>query len=345
MSESTEMWNDPPDEDFNLPGDEEIISGLKEAVAEKEETPAPEAAPAEEAPSEEAAATEEQPRGPDGKFLPKEEPEPPDPEDATEGGEAEAEKLLAGRFKTVEDLEQGYEEARAKLGEQGSELGDLRKAFEQRLDEFEERVKPPAPSYDLQQVQERLDENPSLIPQLAAAAWQEGNDDILAAALVAWREHDPMAAQRFQLDISRAEAREAAEELAQGQSALKSSWERSAEAFAQKHPDFPDHAPQMKEIAAEYPNMLKILEQGDSSAQTEVLSFLYREARDRASENLTSQAREAKAATAAETAQAIEEAAVTSGASAHVTEKKSGAERVGEQWEEMDRPLNEGWKV
>src|SRR6185436_10238920 len=151
------------------------------------------------------------------------------------------------------------------------------------------------------------------------------------------------------LDITRAEAREAAEELTTGQrqqqNERRSSWEKAAASFTERHPDFPEHATQMKEVATEFPNLLKILEQGDDKAQSEVLSFLYREARDRASENLTSQAREAKAENAAETARAIEEAAVTSGTSTHVAERKSGAELVGEQWKEMDKPLDDGWNV
>ena len=48
----------------------------------------------------------------------------------TNTAEGEAEKLLAGKYKTPEELESAYTNLSSKLGEQGSELGNLRKEAE-----------------------------------------------------------------------------------------------------------------------------------------------------------------------------------------------------------------------
>jgi hypothetical protein len=325
--------------DFALPGDEELLGRTEQATTETE-TPTTAA----------EEPTQETPRDEQGRFTAREEetPSTPDPEDAAAptGGESDDE-LQAYLAKYGGDQDKALRaalEAQKLIGRKQSEIDELKSSLEERFDQFEERLAPAAPNVDLQTIADRLVDRPDLIPQVAQAAFQEGNRDILKVAMVAWGDHDPYAAEDFRrrwrerprAEIYRADT--AASEIEDG-------WNQSAQEFAKTHPDFNVYAAKMNEIAPEYPHILKILEHGAPKAQLEVLDFLYVKAQRLQGDTAAAQAREAEAATAADTDRAIEEAAVTSGTTTHSEQKLSPAEVIGQQWEAKRKMYDDGWNV
>lgn len=311
---------------FELPGDEELLGRATEE---------PEAAVVEE------PEVQERERDDKGRYAKQEEAPEETPEVTADDTDSELETYLAKYGGDKDKALQAAVEAQKLIGRKESELQELRDELNQRFDQFEERVTPPAPTYDAEQVQERLAENPALISQVAQAAYEEGNEDILDVAIVAWEDHDPHGAKRFQRRIAAMEANKALQVQTQRVQAQQNTWDRTAEAFAKDHPDFDTFAPKMMEIAGDYPNMLKMLEQGGDKAQLEVLDFLYEKAQRRTSDTAETHYREATA----EADRKVEEAAVISGQTAHSEKKLSPAEEMGKIWEDARRPYDDGWNV
>lgn len=315
------MWTDVPDEDFAVPGDEQFI----QAEVAKNEAPAEEA-PAEVPAEEEAPVEAEKPRDEQGRFV----------------AEAPAEELILGKFKSHEDLQAAYEALEKRSGETSAELGELRQLRET----LEERLPEQAPQqYDLNAVIDALDENPARIPQVAIAAYQDGDEDMLDAAIVAWENHDQIGAKRFQREIMLDRLRKEQTTVQTQQTQQRNGWQETAKEFATEHPDFDRLRPAMLELHSEFPEVVGLLASDTPSVRKQVLGFLYTEAQRRESDNATAQTREATKANDASAERAIEEASVVSGTSAHTETQKTGAELVGEQWDALDSALDAGWQV
>src|SRR4029434_1826560 len=94
----------------------------------------------------------------------------------TEEEAAPTERLLAGKYKTVEDLEKGYIEAQSILGETSrAELEELR-ALRDDFSQFRQETQSPQHARsDPDALGEWLDMNPSQIPVVAQAAIEQGN--------------------------------------------------------------------------------------------------------------------------------------------------------------------------
>src|SRR4051812_18493311 len=115
------MWGDPSAEGadaFVLPGDAEIEQRMAE---QPQAEPQPEVAAVE--PDPETPGRE---RDENGRFVAATAEETP----AETPAETE-QRLLAGKYKSPEDLERAYQEAERRLGEQGNELGQYRAYLEQ----------------------------------------------------------------------------------------------------------------------------------------------------------------------------------------------------------------------
>jgi hypothetical protein len=97
------------------------------------------------------------------------------------------EKLLAGKYKSVDDLERAYAEAQAVIGRQGSEVSELRQTLEQRLDAIDERVNAPQPVRQ-QITPDFIEQNPAAAAQLA---FEQGDTYTLQAAFEQWKMEDP----------------------------------------------------------------------------------------------------------------------------------------------------------
>ncbi len=93
--------------------------------------------------------------------------------------------------------------AQAKIGEQGSEIGDLRRMVQEIADRPEPRA--PASPYVPQDLQAAIEDNPA---QVAQWAIQNEQPQAYEAALSEWYDTDPKAATRFEITLNREMARQ-----------------------------------------------------------------------------------------------------------------------------------------
>lgn len=252
-------------------------------------------------------APEGRPRNEKGQFVPVN-PEPPQAQ--PEGDEPEPEpELILGKFRSTDDLIRAYQEVEGRLGQQGSELGEMRKLLEQVA---ADRAAPPQPVY-MPDVDELLEENPT------------------AALEVAWRSNDQRLYQRVYNQVQElvpgladtwVQNKRLEWELAQVKAKVEDTFAASqetrqqatlAEAYAQikgKYPDFDDRQAEMAKEAARYAQLTKrsiindYLNAGDVEAAVEALDYLYTKAGPPTAENLTNRAKEL-AQTHAETVQQV----------------------------------------
>lgn len=256
------------------------------------------------------AEKSERPRNPDGTFA-KTEPE------GEETAAQEAERLYAGRYRSVEELERAVQEKEQFIARQGTELGELRKlseTLEQLPAHLQEAVKP-RPSYDWETL---IEDNPAQAAQLALA---EGNQFALQRAVEAWDEVAPGApmvwAQNQQLQQQMQQLQEANQQAVQPleERFARQQAEQAYASFAQSHPDIDALTPLMLQIAQETPQLQAWL-QGSADEQLLVLDHLYLKAKTqtqtRNEGTLASAQAEADAARAMEARAAKENAAVAS---------------------------------
>jgi hypothetical protein len=333
----TEFYSQDDDMDFweNM-GQETAASEETPAEVVTEEAPAEDTAEAQpETEPQAEAPTEERPRDEKGRVLPKEEtPEEPQYDPAVQdylakyGGDPE--KALAAAV-----------EAQRKIGEQGSELGELRRLIEERIPEQQEEQ----PSYDQDALAEWFETNPTRIPQVASQAAQQygSSNPLYISAITAWREIDEVGATAFNNEVIKNELRT---EL-QGATPTSQPWESTAAQFAQSHPDFQNYAPQMQEIAKEYEAVVQnTLQDGTPEAQLQVLKFLYQEARGRQADTLTATKTQVAQEAQEGADRAIQDAQVASATAVKSDPpRKSAADLIAEEWDALERPLADGWNV
>lgn len=192
-----------PDDGFDAAVGQALAAhGFKEEPADAssgfEMAGEPEAPAAEEA---EAPAGRE--RDATGKFVAKTVDEPEAEAEAEVEGDGDveetaAEKLLAGRYKTVDDLEAAHEELKRKLSEQGSELGELR-ALRAEFEQLRSSMTTAAqPAYDRDELDDYLDTNAAALGQIVEHA-RVNNDGVLyEAAINKWYETNPRQASAYE---------------------------------------------------------------------------------------------------------------------------------------------------
>ena len=210
-----------------MPDEFDFEAAIEAQMASEEETPIEETEP--EAPSGET---------PQAELEPEVELEEVVEEEAPQYGE----EVNAYLQKYNGDIGKALEaalHAQAKLGEQGQELGELRRMVE----EVRDRPQPQAPTSPFvnEQLQAAIDDNPA---QVAQWALQNENPHVYEAALSEWYDQDPKAATRFEITLNR----ELAKQEAQASIAPEIESVREREkarvmadahrALAQKYPDF-----------------------------------------------------------------------------------------------------------
>jgi hypothetical protein len=264
-------------------------------VAETE-APAPEMV----ADTAEEQAQDGRPRDEHGRFVStKDEP-------VVEAEQQEAERLLAGKYKTVEELERAYQSAESRLGQSGSELGELRQAVQ----ELRAQLQPQEPQYNPETLQEWFDQNPHQVGTVASNAAQqvlEGNQgaqDLLDAALVAWGDLDPVGAKRFERQFIAAQVRAEQTQMTSAEAQATRAWNDAAQQFAQDHPDMNQFAPKMMELADQSPAMVRLLQDPNPGTRLEALDYLYTKAKAAVGDTLQA----AKVQVDAEAAQAVDQA-------------------------------------
>lgn len=275
-------------------------------------------------------AQEERPRGEDGKFLSREAAE-----------QAEQERLYAGRYKTVEELEAAVVEKEAFISRQGTDVGSLRSELQEMRRSLEQRqAEQSAPAQPLpHNWDSMLDENPA---QAVEIAYKADNQQAMSEALQAWNELAPGAPQLW------VQNKQMEEQLLDLRESVGKQTSNSAYAeFSRTHPDVEQYAQEMGEIAKQAPYLTELLQNGDPRAQTEVLDFLYTKAstekRARNADTLAKAQTEADAEKKATSRQQKENAAVAS--ATQVAEKKPPRTAGHAFLEELRGTYHEPWDI
>lgn len=302
-----------------------------------------------------ASQQEERPRGSDGRFVARPDEETPaEPADTVPPVEdetsTEAEQpLLAGKYKTVADLEHAYQEAQRRLGEQGSEIGELRQLREE-FAQLRQEITPAAPQYDAEAVQALLDENPAQIMPTIQQAWQTGNRPLLYQSIATLAQYDAAKAEELRIAVATEDAKAGLQQQIApivNQNA-QSRWEK----FVADTPGV-DQFIQSEEIARaalDFPAIAELAAHGNPDQQLEAIKTLYLASRGRASDTLAADVQQVARAQAHEARAAAEEAYVasTTTATATETEKLSLEERIAAGFEARVRARNdsylEGWE-
>ena len=291
------------------------------------EAPDEDTAEVEAEPGEPAAETAtERPRDPEtGQFLPK---------------EPEEDKLLAGKYKDVEQLEQAYLEAQSLLGSLRNDQGELRSQLEQLTEAVAQRQ-----PQNVQDFEALLQTDPQ---QAALYALTVGDQAAYARAKSEWNDLAPGAPAIWEQNLQlqqRLNEMEARVTGLQGPVTEQQNVRVVAEVYrslSSTIPDFEQLADQRSEVAGElassgYDWATPALESGDRRQIEVALKSLTDLARARASGNLVEQARVAAETHVAATEQAKREAIVGS-ASTSMSEPaaKSPAEALWDSWGDYD---------
>lgn len=275
--------------------------------------------------------------------------EHPEPVEKTDTSEKEvvveetaaAEKLLAGKFKTAEELERAYTELQSTLGRQGTETGELRKAVEELRAQIHAPVEqPPA---RVQITEQLIDENPA---RATILAYDQKDEASLEIAFEAWKLEDPFTASQWlsdkrleqykeQVSLEQKKLREEVKTLSAPQEAAaqREEWTSAFSIVLADHPDFGQHAERiLEEVAPKFPNILGSLADGDAQAKAEILTALYAidRAQDTDPEKLRETLNEEARAAADEARQAREGAKV-------VTQSTTGGDTPELSYEEQEQ--------
>lgn len=310
MSES--MWDEETTDGFELPGDEQRLAA--------------------------AAAVQE----PEQQQQQQSEPEPAAEQAAEEPAADEPPALIGGKFKTVDELLKSYQELERNRGQMANELGELRKT----VDQIQQQPTPP-PFYGYGPSDEQIDQQPVEIAQWAL---QNGDENTYMRAIQAMYDSaDPqLAVQATRLELARGTAplyQELQELRAQ---AGKQQADQGIEQWAKEHPDFDRHQARMVELAQANPDIQRTLELGNPAAARLVLDHLYTIAASEARqtpENFAQAVRDAASNAARDAQQEAADAAVLqAGKAASEAPKLTAAEKLGQQWAEIDAAYD-GWNV
>lgn len=277
-------------------------------------------------------ATAERPRDEMGRFAPQDQPEPEGEAVEPEPAPAQAEEPLLGKFKSTEDLAKSYEALEAKLTEQGSELGELRKLREQ-LEQQQYQQPESYATLDQGTVDwfdEQAMENP-----YGAAVWAMQNEPsgvLYNRAMDTWYQENPRQAASFERQLElRALAQEFSGRLeAQTQPFVEQS-QRNDFITAwgnvkQVAPDLEEHSDQILEAAQSAPEVVAMLASGSLADKQRVIENLYYLAKGRQATSLSQAASEMAAQQASETRAAKEQAFVASSGTRPESDTRSAAE-------------------
>lgn len=270
----------------------------------------------------------------------------------TEEPEAVEEKLYAGKYKSLEDLEKAYVEAQSALGRQGDELGQLRKIQEQFQEQLAQLSQPAAPNpFDTPEWDNINFDNPAQARQ--AALWVAQNQPFnYESFLESWYDQSPRAATAFEMEMKDYEWEQKledrfgtvadipqkleAEERAQANTvAFEQVW---ANLHAQ-NPDLNEFAEKIIEEASQTPALAAVFQHGDQQQMEGALQILLNAARYR-----RSQAQEIADAQGAEAAQSAKSKANLTKATASAgsqSKTPSSGDRILEALERESR--ERGW--
>lgn len=244
---------------------DEIIQGMQQEMGQ----PAPEepAAEPQEAPQ---AVAEEQP-------VPDDQPELSAEQRAIQslGG-----RMLAGTYKTAEDLEQGYTELLNKFRERDQEIGQLRQMVQQR--QMREQI----PQRSNEDFEDWVVENPI---QAAEQAWASGDKHAYERVMDIFFDENPKMAARYeQAKVLRVQQQRFEQQLNQAVQPFRETYQQQQqmnawETFRSQNPDV-DTMPDQMQAAVNIlyqinPDLISPLQNGTREQQVSVFQTLYAVAR------------------------------------------------------------------
>lgn len=215
--------------------------------------------------------------------------------DTSEQQQKEQETLLAGKYKTLEDLERAHLELQQKLGDP-NRLDLENRRLQEKLDELSAKIdaaqaQPATPQAPAVQItQDLIDADPQKATLLA---FEQKNQAALEIAFEQWKEYDPftasqwltdqrLAEQRRELEAKLAEATKAVEEktapLAQQQAEQQQTlaWAQAFDKAKEGRPDFVENAERLlSEVAPNHPSYLPLLQSADPQVKADALVALY----------------------------------------------------------------------
>lgn len=196
----------------------------------------------------------------------------------------------AEKFQSPEQLWEAYQHAQRKIGEQGNELGKLRQAVREELQQVLPQQPAPAslPLTDdvVSAFDDLVDANPA---QAAAWALQTNQPMLYERAMDTWYETAPKDASRFERSVERQREYQAAQIQAQQEKQMQDHFLQTWVSFAQQHPDLPQYGPMMLQIANEQPLLQQAFQFGTPEQRAQVIPLLYDAARARAGQPLSNQ--------------------------------------------------------
>jgi len=271
-----------------------------------------------------------------------------EPTDDTGETDADLEQYLAKYGGDTTKALKAAVEAQKLIGRQGTELGQIRQELADRFDALEAKVETPVqPSYTADDVQQFLDENPGMAPQLAQRAKEIGDNSLYQRAMGAWAEVDAAGAMDYagkvaawesgnQLRQEFAPILDAAQQSQQAQAVTQ-----AVEQTAAKHTDFAEviDAVTPEVLSSLHPAILQDLKTGDAEAKASALETLYYAARGVQSERAPQAAAAAQAATTETARQARTDAAVGSATTASPASRETSSNV--EAWREGFRDSHE----
>lgn len=300
---------------------------------------------AEAQPDEAQEPSQDRPRGPDGKFVAKTEPEAEpgaeplvalrdeglEPDAAADDGPTK----LAAYEKRIADQEQFIQR-------QANEVGELRKLVEQGFQQVQEQVARPLDFAAL------VEDDPA---EAAEVAYGRGDKAALDYAIQAWQATEGRGPVRLWVENKRL-----AERLAQieQQTAAYSQGEENRQ-FAtglnqvrQQYPDFFENpAEAVGNIPQEVADLLySVIENGTAEQRVKALHTLAFVSGGRANpDTLQETAKNIAREQAIAADQAIREATVASAAAAKQEQPVSAADKIGAEWDALEAPYKDGWNI
>jgi hypothetical protein len=266
---------------------------------------------------------------------PAEEPAPePEAEEVPEEA-AEEEELIAGRFKSTEDLAKSYLSLEEKFKERDDEIGELRKFREQQ--EWQ-RDQDGQASQSVPLSQETVDwfDDQAMENPYGAAQWALQNDPTGALynrAIDMWYEQNPRQASAFERQTEMAMLAQAMDQR-YGQAiqpltdnAAKQDFVDAWQQAAGRIPDINNVSDKIVEVARQSPEVLRALEQGTPESKQQVIQNLYYMVKGMQADTAETKEAGAQAAQAAETTQAKRDASFVARPGQRPQETNTNVER------------------
>jgi hypothetical protein len=285
-------------------------------------------------------------RGPDGKFVAKEEHHTdeadeildpaPEPEEWVLDVDTDVQAFLEKYDGDLNKALKGAIEAQKMVGRQGSELGELRKV-QKDLEDLKTtlltRQAEPVQPQVMPDYRSLIDDDPRTA---AVTAYENQHWDAMGAALAAWKEEDPVEARLFAMQVKNeaemAQQRYEFEErlnAAQKPTNPEGDFADMMVDMVKKYPDLEATIPAIDEVSKERPLLRSVLESGSPADRVAALEDLYLIAKSRTVASDTSAAvRQVQVRVSDEARQARAAAAVvsTSGASAAAGDQPTKAD-------------------